>query len=183
MVGVCCINWNEIIQTLATSVSALVAVLSLGVALIAVWYTNKEYKRAVRNKQSEVLAQYNERYSTNEQIRKVVEYMTSNNPEVEKPTVNDKEMFLRFFEELELMVQRRYLELKDVGDLFSYYFMIVWCQEKDSFFWDYYMKHPYETVIGVKQSQDWRLAANLYKQLQQHGYLTPDIINYKLKSY
>lgn len=166
MVGVCCINWNEIIQTLATSVSALVAVLSLGVALIAVWYTNKEYKRAVRNKQSEVLAQYNERYSTNEQIRKVVEYMTSNNPEVEKPTVYDKEMFLRFFEELELMIERGYLDLEDVRNLFSYYFIVIWSADNDSFFWNEEMVSPYKNVDEVKNSKDWALAARFYEKIR-----------------
>ena len=177
MVVICCINWNEVIETFATSTSALVASLSLVVAVYAVLHAKKEYERALKNKQSEVLAQYNERYSNNDSIRKVIEYITYSNDD--RPTVYDKEMFLRFFEELELMIERGYLTKKDVGDLFAYYFMAVWFHEESSF-WDFEMKRPYNTAIEVKTNGDWCLANRLFNRLKK-DYLTPEIKNYNIK--
>lgn len=179
MVVICCINWNEVIETFATSTSALVASLSLVVAILAVWHAYKEYKRALKNKQSEVLAQYNERYSNDDSIRKVIEYITYSNDD--KPTVYDKEMFLRFFEELELMIERGYLSIDIVGDMFAYYFLVIWHCKEETFFWDKDMQFPFKTMEEAKNSPDWRLAARLYKNLKGK-YLSDEIMNFKFKN-
>ena len=175
MVVLCCnhvtasVDWSSIIQCVAESVSALVAFLALVVAIITAWFAWREYKRMVRHKQCEVFAQYNERYENSEYIQKVVKYCTfkTDNPK-EVPTVHDKEMFLRFFEELDLMIQEDYISKEQVGNYFSYYFMLVWNDE--TFFWNDEMISPYENKEKAQNATEWKKARHLFDQLKGKWY-------------
>lgn len=175
MVKLCCnhvstsVDWSSIISCIAESTSALVASFALVVAIITAWFAWREYKRMVRHKQCEVFAQYNERYENSEYIQKVVKYCTikTDNPK-EVPTEHDKEMFLRFFEELDLMIQEDYISKKQVGNYFSYYFMLVWNDE--TFFWNDEMISPYENKEKAQNATEWKKARHLFDQLKGKWY-------------
>lgn len=81
------------------------------------------------------------------------------------PTVYEKEMFLRFFEELEQMVREDYISEKEVYSYFSYYFMILW-NDKDNF-WDSQMVKPYKEMIQAQQAPEWNNVKRLYDRLSK----------------
>lgn len=165
MVGVCHIMCIDFFVTYATVISAVSEFLTFILGLVAFVVTVIGYKQSVKNKKSEVLAEYNARYTDNCHIRQVVKYYLERNAD-DKPTLYDKEMFLRFFEELELMIERGYLDLEDVRNLFSYYFIVIWSADNDSFFWNEEMVSPYNNVDEVKNSKDWALAARFYEKIR-----------------
>lgn len=138
------------------------------VSVAALCYASKEYKLHKDVEKANTLANYNQRYSTDEYIYRVVSYLIeiekrkgnenfkkmskekreayykkydddikeyNNNIEIyycrikrenkDKlipiPSENDKELFLRFFEEIEYSIEQKALERKAVKDLFFYY--------------------------------------------------------------
>ena len=98
------------------------------IALFAFIITLSEYQSSKDAKQAQVLSEYNKRYSEDPNIIKVVEYLNSicedgniNNPIRTVPSNYEVEMFMRFFEEIELQIQYGRMEEKDVLDLFVYY--------------------------------------------------------------
>lgn len=194
MVALCCnhvsasVDWSSRISCFAESTSALVASLALAVAICTAWFAWREYKRMVKHKQCEVFAQYNERYENSEYIQKVVRFCTvKTRLKKDKPTVHDKEMFLRFFEELDLMIQEKYLTLEHVGNYFAYYFLVIWNDE--SFFWDSEMCKPYDTMKEAQDSPEWQVANQLFDRLKKKwytdeikNYIYPNIANQKKKA-
>ncbi len=72
---------------------------------------------------AEVLSQYNERYSRDEHISKVVPFLIADimGTKATIPSVHDVEMFMRFFEEMELQIEKHRLDADSVYELFSYY--------------------------------------------------------------
>lgn len=106
----------------------LAEILTALIAFIASIITYHEYKSAKDTKQAQVLSEYNKRYSEDPNIVKVVKYLnyihedgTINNPHREKPSNYEVEMFMRFFEELELQIEKGRLSERDVCNLFTYY--------------------------------------------------------------
>ena len=98
------------------------------IAIFALIITLSEYLSAKDAKQAQVFSEYNKRYSEDANIIKVVKYLNFhdkggkiNNPVPVKPSNYEVEMFMRFFEELELQIQYNRLCEKDVIDLFIYY--------------------------------------------------------------
>ena len=84
------------------------------------------------NRKMETLASYNERFCMNEIIKNITKIIDkriaekgSNNHSVTCDTSvvfdQQKEMFYRFFEELELNIQKGILKKRDVYNLFAYY--------------------------------------------------------------
>lgn len=193
MVTLCCnhvtasVDWSSIIQCVAESVSALIAVSALVVAVFTALYAKREYDRMVKHKQCEVFAQYNERYENSEYIQKIVKYCTvKTRLKKDIPTVHDKEMFLRFFEELDFMIQKDYITEEQVGNYFAYYFLLLW--NDTSFFWDADMLNPYTTLEGAQKSPEWKAARHLFNCLKKKwytdeikNYLYPDIANQQKK--
>ena len=98
-------------------------------------YAINEYGNHKREMQTNLLCQYNQRYSADQNIKKVIEWMLKTahldkKGEIDKvnllkslcsPSINTKEMFMRFFEELQLQIEEKNLNAKDVYELFSYY--------------------------------------------------------------
>lgn len=113
------------------------------------YWNNNKYKE---DKKCEVLAKYHERYANDEHVQKVVRFYLETGKRY-SPSVYDKEMFLRFFEEIELMIQRKYICEEDVKDLFIFYFMTLW--EYDDFCRE----------ITDKNSS-WPLAEELYNRFK-----------------
>jgi len=146
------------------------------VAILTAWFAWREYKRMIKHKQCEVFAKYNERYENSEYIQKVVKYCTVKTINREDiPTIHDKEMFLRFFEELEMMVQEEYLTEEKVGNYFAYYFLVVWNDK--SFFWDSEMCKPYNTMKEAQDGLEWQVAHQLFDRIKKKWY-TKEIQGY-----
>lgn len=94
-----------------------------------------EYENHKREVQVNLLCQYNQRYSTDCNIRTMLEWMLKVSISNDKgdivgvdlsksyftPGVNTKELFMRFFEELYLQIEEGNLNAQDVYELFAYY--------------------------------------------------------------
>ena len=114
--------WPELhLGSFAEVTTAIVAILAFIIS-ISEYYIGKD------SKQAQVLSEYNKRYSEDPNIVKVVKYLnyihengTINNPHREVPSNYEVEMFMRFFEELELQIEKGRLSRKDVCNLFTYY--------------------------------------------------------------
>ena len=107
-------------ETVADSIMVIIAVITL-------FYTYLKYNDYREREKAEVLGQYNERYSRDEHVNKVVNYLISHieRKKSEKPSTHNMEMFMRFFEEMKLQIDKGRLNLKDVEELFSYYPMYL----------------------------------------------------------
>ena len=81
------------------------------------YYFHRQRDRA------EVLSKYNERYSKDEHVNKVVPFLIADimGTKVVAPSIYNMEMFMRFFEEMELQIEKRRLDADSVYKLFSYY--------------------------------------------------------------
>ncbi len=115
--------------------TAIAAWLSFFVAFLTVCYAKKQYDRHLKEEYTKLLCQYNQRYSTDCNIRTMLDWMlkvaiSDNNGDIVgvdlsksyyKPGINTKEMFMRFFEELQVQIENKYLNAYDVYDLFAYY--------------------------------------------------------------
>lgn len=105
----------------AQIVTAVIAMLAF-VLSVSEYCVNKDFKEV------QVLSEYNMRYTSDPNIIKVVKYLNyidehgkiNNLPRV-VPSNYEVEMFMRFFEELELQICCGRLKEKDVLDLFIYY--------------------------------------------------------------
>lgn len=160
-------EWTDTINCLATTISAFIAVLSFVLSIVVVIIAIKEYNTVKRHKLCDILVEYNQRYADSESIQKVVNYVLTiycneNTNVINKPSINDKEMFLRFFEELSHMAKCKYINLNDVKDYFSYYFIILW--QDDKFFWDKEMIAPHGCMQEAKHC-NWTASGQLYEQL------------------
>ena len=116
------INWTSNIIELLTFLSALFTLL---LAYFAFQYTKKEFRLHLEKEQSETLSHYNERYSSDENIKIVINYLLwdSGLKISSQPPINDfnKEMFLRFFEELQYAIEKKSLTKEIVYEMFAHY--------------------------------------------------------------
>ncbi len=107
------------------------------IALFAFIITLLEYLSLKDAKQAQVLSEYNKRYSEDPNIIKVAKYLNSideggdiNNPIRSVPSNYEVEMFMRFFEEMELQIRNGRLDEEDVNNLFVYYAYILGKSDK-----------------------------------------------------
>ena len=95
------------------------------IAVVTVIYAKLKYDQHRKEKKEDVLAHYNERYSKDPHIQKVIVYYQklydNNDASEDIPTVNDVELFLRFFEELYAIIKTYKLDKKRVAKVFGFY--------------------------------------------------------------
>ena len=97
----------------------LTDIFMLLITLCAFGLTYKKYLEYLRREKADVLSFYNERYSKDEHIRKIVKYIIAvmDNKCLKKtPSVYNTEMFMRFFEEMEIQIENKIrlnLSIKD----------------------------------------------------------------------
>lgn len=115
-------------------------------ALFTIGFSFYEYFGYKNKETNKLLSQLNKRYVENENVQKVVKYLRQIEPDKEPPSVYQIELFLRFFEELGL-----YLDKKSIKP-----------EEVDSFF-GYYLKELYQSVKGKellkklnKEEEGWK---------------------------
>lgn len=111
----------EIKEQPSDFILALLATITLGCTL-------REYHYYRRREKAEVLGQYNERYSKDEHVNKVVDYIIrymDGKVITCVPSTHDAEMFMRFFEEMQIQIEQERLDEKQVYDLFAYYALVL----------------------------------------------------------
>ena len=105
------------------------------VAVIAACYARTKYEEHLKEEHTKLLCEYNQRYSNDCNIKIVIEWMLKVAVTNEKgdivgvnlaisnyePSINTKEMFMRFFEELYIQMDVGNLKKDEVHDLFAYY--------------------------------------------------------------
>lgn len=101
-------------------------IITMAIACVTLVMTLWEYLKHRDRVKAEVLGQYNERYSRDEHINKVVPFLIADimNRKVVAPSVHNVEMFMRFFEEMELQIEKDRLDAESVYKLFSYHIML-----------------------------------------------------------
>ena len=116
--------------------SVLVSLGTLSATLFVALYGVIEYENHKAEQRIKLLCEYNQRYSTDRNIESVVTWMlkiaqvdrdgkiVGANPDrtfICRPEVHQKEMFMRFFEELYLHIKSGNIKREDACKLFSYY--------------------------------------------------------------
>ena len=66
---------DDCMSTLIESITLLITFLTFVATVYAIWYAIKEYNFHCRQSQADTLHKYNERYSSDKNIKKVVEYL------------------------------------------------------------------------------------------------------------
>jgi hypothetical protein len=134
---------NEVIGLLQMKddeVSALGGMLSGITAAIGVFYAILQYRSYQDSRKTELLCTYNQRYAADKSIEKVIKWIlktakldengkiVGKDPNtvlgVEIPDIYDKEMFMRFFEELNVQINKGLLQKEDTLRLFAAYALI-----------------------------------------------------------
>lgn len=127
---------HSILNICLDSLSTIATIATAVVAYQALQFTKKEYCLHKEREKAVTLSQYNERYTTDPNIQKVVNYLlwkSDSAPEDKnidyggrteeelRPTKNQVELFMRFFEEVEVSIEAGRLDRDVVNDLFAYY--------------------------------------------------------------
>lgn len=135
------------IGNLSDVITAMVGVLGSTVAFY-------EYQMHMEERKRQLLLKYNERYSTDENINKVLEFLILKDEcKTQIPTVNQREMFLRFFEELEIQIQNNMLDADLVYDLFSFYALEA--------------GKPDDFLTSKYENKNWRYYMDFYKRMKR----------------
>ena len=142
-------NENETLECCSFIVEALtflISVLSLVVSLVAISFVKKEYNLHKQAEMANTLSKYNERYCTDEHIERTINFLSEyhDTRKAEKykhylpkdilsivkkkdsSSCLDKEIFLRFFEELQYSITQGALDKDVVYDMFSYYAIVAY---------------------------------------------------------
>ena len=142
-------NENETLECCSFIVEALtflISVLSLVVSLVAISFVKKEYNLHKQAEMANTLSKYNERYCTDEHIERTINFLSEyhDTRKAEKykhylpkdilsivkkkdsSSCLDKEIFLRFFEELQYSIIQGALDKDVIYDMFSYYPIIAY---------------------------------------------------------
>lgn len=125
----------------------------------------KEYNNYQTKVKLATLAEYNKRYSDTSYMATCLEFLTKylNNQKTVLPSINQREMFFRFFEELQIQVEAGRLDKEKVKDLFAYYGVAAFLVEQ---FVDNIIEFDSDkTEIRENSKQTW----NKYYQFLQEN--------------
>jgi len=131
------------------------------VALIISYYQYRLYKQKER---SILFSNLNKRYLESADIQTVIKYLRKTQPAEKKPDDYQTELFLRFFEELNVYIQSKTLRPDMVEQLFGYYLREIFTSEvgKDLLYICGYNKSEWPNIVefisSMKEvnSKDWR---------------------------
>ena len=139
------VNIKEELEGLSLNGWAMIAQIVSGFAtFLALLFAAYEYYIHKKNNQYEAYSKMNERYCNNSSIQRVLEAMVDSysgctfridkfgqNCENKHVSINDKEMFLRFFEELNYAIKKRSIHKEEACYYFGYYAVIAYLMGKD----------------------------------------------------
>ena len=120
----------------SSSIQAIAVIGALVVSLLALVYAKKEYDHHKKSEQTSLLCQYLNRYVNSETIQKVTEYIietalldekeniigfdNSKKPQ-DAPSIREKELFMHFFEEIQLHIDNNMIDANVAKELLGYY--------------------------------------------------------------
>lgn len=160
-------------------VTAISTVISTFIAAITVFYVWKQYRKHMIEEQTNLLCNYNQRYSENNDIRKVIEWIhgvvvIDKKGEVvdvdvqltkSTPSLNEKEMFMRFFEEIEIQLVKNKMEPNSVFRLFAYYPLLMnRFSELRQDVTDYNSKKELDEIDNIENKKRMELNWFLFRQ-------------------
>lgn len=149
MVNVLSINWNAVVA-IANSASAIIA---LGTVIFAWHKFEKEKKDNKEATRSRILADYNWHYMQNNSVKTIIKALLDNN--YSEVHLYDIEMFLRFYEELYLLIHsENRMKMEVAKYMFSYYAIEAWGKEE---FWQRMSEMSGESVEALRSSEDWSM--------------------------
>ena len=163
----------------AEMVTAISTVISTFIAAITVFYVWKQYRKHLIEEQTNLLCNYNQRYSENNDIRKVIEWIhgvvvIDKKGEVvdvdvqltkSTPSLHEKEMFMRFFEEIEIQLVKNKMEPNSVFRLFAYYPLLMnRFSELRQDVTDYNSKKELDEIDNIENKKRMELNWFLFRQ-------------------
>lgn len=150
-------RWSNSIEALAVSIALII---SAG----ALYYAKREYEHNKKSERTALLCQYFQRYANDPYIKKIEDYIletalldkedriigydNSKTPSY-TPTVWEKEMFMHFFEEIQLLIDENMIDKDVLIALIGYYVGLFHRIEdfhsditdyNDERYWKYYLK-------------------------------------------
>ena len=151
------------------NISDVLGVLGFAVAMFSLCVSVWQYKLHKRQMKTELLSKYCARYCINKEITAVVRFIEkkeglSHRCDVEEPDDHEVEIFMRFFEELELLIRAKSLDEKIVYYIFFYYVQ-TFVKIKDK-----WKRIDYE-------SDNWKVFHEFYSRMKK---INSDNTNYKI---
>ena len=130
----CC----DVMTMVATAISACAAIASALIAGFALCFAYKEYGLHKKREEADVVSKFNERYDTDERIAGVVKMLMKYEEEKSKNSDGqsfklilaegnafDRELFLRFFEELQVSMESGSINKDTACYMFAYYAILA----------------------------------------------------------
>ena len=120
-------------------ITAIFTAVSAIIAGIAALYAMYKYETHLKEEKTRLLCDYNQRYASCKDVKRIIEWIHKVVVEDEKgkimeidiqrtnirPTLHTKEIFMRFFEEINIQLSNNNLDLDNVFHLFAYYPLLL----------------------------------------------------------
>lgn len=153
----CCVNWDAW-NAIATTCTCIAA------AVIA-WFQYKtgsnHQKEATRSK---ILADYNWHYMQNNSIRVVIRALIDKKFGEDKVHIYDIEIFLRFFEELYLLIHSENRMKPEIARyMFSYYAILAWDSDE---LWGRLASANNTSIEAERSSEDWTMFRSFVEEMK-----------------
>lgn len=150
-------------------ISDILGILGFFVAIISLIVSFWNYKLNRKQLRTELLTKYNVRYSVDKDISRVVKYLEQqeglrHRDKIEEPDDHEVEMFMRFFEELELLIIAKAIDEKVVSYMF-YFYLQAFEKQKDKW-----------KNIGY-DDDEWKVFHEFMERMKK---LNEDKIKYKI---
>lgn len=151
-------NWNVL--------AALSSFGTFAVSVFAAYYAFKQYRSQSKHTKvatrSKILADYNWHYMQNKSIQIVIRALLKK--DFSKVQAYDIEIFMRFFEELYLLMHSENRMKKEISKyMFSYYAILAWDSEN---FWQRLSETTLESVESLQSAEDWTLFRKYVEEMR-----------------
>ena len=99
-------------------------------ALVAILVAAFEYRQLKEKRKSELFSEFNKRYLSDEKnVQPVIRYISRLYPDAPVPKGYQIELFLRYFEELDVYLKKKVLDEETTYHLFAYYCLEIFKPE------------------------------------------------------
>lgn len=157
MVNLLCIGWG----TVSSIGTLLVAIIAAIIAFIQYKSESSAAKEATRSK---ILEDYNWHYMQNSSIKRVVKSLIDDNFEDSQIHKYDLEIFMRFFEEIYLLIHSKNRMKAEVAKyMFSYYAIMAWTSEK---FWQKLCNDDINEIEIERNSEHWFIFRKFVEEMR-----------------
>lgn len=146
-----------------------IGVLGFLVAIISSAISYRQFKLHRKQMKAELLSKYSARYCIDPDIKSVVKFLEQQeglvlHKQADKPDDHEVEMFMRFFEELELLIRAKSID-ENVASYMFFYYLQTFSKIKDN-----WKNIDYE-------SEDWKIFHEFIERMKR---VRKDKNNYKI---